>query len=169
MMILELQNAILEMIAKGEPLATTLSALCSKVEAAIPGIAATVLKSDGVRLSTLAAPSLPISYSAAVDGLKIGPYAGSCGTATFLGAPVVVTDIETNPIWADYAALALPLGLKACWSSPINAAIALSVPLPSTTGRAVDRANLSRRLWMRACISARSQSSVRNGWRSVSV
>ncbi len=119
-MILELQNAILEMIAKGQPLATTLSALCSKVEAAIPGITATVLKSDGVRLSTLAAPSLPTSYSAAVDGVKIGPYASSCGTAAFLGSPVVVTDIETNPIWTDYAALALALGLKACWSSPIK-------------------------------------------------
>ncbi|OEC97214.1 EAL domain-containing protein [Rhizobium sp. YK2] len=119
-MILELQNAILEMIAKGEPLATTLSALCSKVEAAVPGIAASVLKSDGVRLSTLAAPSLPASYSAAVDDLKVGPHSGSCGSAAFHGCPVVVTDIETDFRWTHYAAVALPLGLKACWSSPIK-------------------------------------------------
>lgn len=119
-MILELQNAILEMIAKGEPLTTTLSALCSKVEAAIPGITATVLRSDGARLSTLAAPSLPKSYSDAVDNLKVGLSSGSCGAAAYLGSPVVVTDIEADPKWTDHAALALPLGLKACWSSPVK-------------------------------------------------
>ena len=119
-MTLELQNAILEMIAKGEPLTTTLSALCLKVEAAIPDIAVTVLRSDGASLSTLAAPSLPKSYSAAIDNLMVGPCAGSCGTAAFLGSPVVVTDIKTDPLWVDYAALVLPLGLKACWSSPIK-------------------------------------------------
>ncbi|SCB36603.1 putative bifunctional diguanylate cyclase/phosphodiesterase [Rhizobium hainanense] len=121
-MILELQNAILEMIAKGEPLAATLSTLCLMVERAIPGVTATVLKSNGAGLATLAAPSLPQSYSAAVDGLRVGPYAGSCGTAAFLGTPVVVTDIEADRRWADYKALALPLGLRACWSSPIKSA-----------------------------------------------
>jgi diguanylate cyclase (GGDEF)-like protein len=119
-MILELQNAILEMIAKGEPLTTTLSALCSKVEAAIPGITVTVLRSDGARLSTLAAPSLPKSYSDAVDTLKVGLSSGSCGAAAYLCSPVVVTDIETDPRWTDHLALALTLGLKACWSSPIK-------------------------------------------------
>jgi GAF domain-containing protein len=33
---------------------------------------------------------------------------------------VVVADIENDPLWADYRALALPLGLLACWSSPIK-------------------------------------------------
>ena len=121
-MILELQNAILEMIAKGEPLADTLSTLCLMVERAVPGVAATVLRSNGNGLSTLAAPSLPVSYSEAVDTLEIGPFAGSCGTAAFLGIPVVVTDIEADPRWTHYKALALPLGLRACWSSPIKSA-----------------------------------------------
>ena len=35
---------------------------------------------------------------------------------------VEVTDIETDPLWEDYKHLALPLGLRACWSSPIKAA-----------------------------------------------
>jgi hypothetical protein len=42
-MILELQNAILEMIAKGEPLANTVERLCVKVEAAVPEISSSVL------------------------------------------------------------------------------------------------------------------------------
>src|SRR5207342_472784 len=69
----------------------------------------------------LPAPSLPDDYSRALDGLRIGPTAGSCGTAVYRGEPVEVTDIETNPLWADYRALAVPVGLAACWSCPIKA------------------------------------------------
>ena len=119
-MILELQNAILEMIAKGEPLAATVEQLCLRVEAAVPGITASVLILKGGHLHTLAGPSLPLEYSAAIDGLEPGPLAGSCGTAAFLGQPVSVTDIEVDPRWQDFKALALPLGFKACWSSPIK-------------------------------------------------
>ncbi|MBY3034676.1 EAL domain-containing protein [Rhizobium laguerreae] len=119
-MILELQNAILEMIAKGEPLAATIEQLCLRVEAAVPGITASVLTFDGSRLHTLAAPSLPPDYSAAVDNLEAGPLAGSCGAAAYFGEPVVVIDIETDPRWQDFKSLVLPLGFKACWSSPIK-------------------------------------------------
>lgn len=119
-MILTLQNAILEMIAKGEPLASTMAELCSRVEAAIPGISASVLAYDGRCLRTLAAPSLPASYSAAIDNLKAGPSAGSCGTAAYYAEPVIVTDIETDPRWQDYRSLVAPIGIRACWSSPIK-------------------------------------------------
>ncbi len=33
---------------------------------------------------------------------------------------VVVEDIETDPLWADYRHLALPIGLRACWSVPFE-------------------------------------------------
>jgi diguanylate cyclase (GGDEF)-like protein len=119
-MILELQNTILEMIAKGEPLAATLDKLCRKVEVAIPGITASVLTFDGLRLHPLAGPSLPSDYSAALNDLEAGPLAGSCGTAAYRGEPVTVTDIGTDPLWDRFKALALPLGFKACWSTPIK-------------------------------------------------
>ncbi|HET8729680.1 MAG TPA: ATP-binding protein, partial [Moraxellaceae bacterium] len=45
--------------------------------------------------------------------------AGSCGTAMFRGERVVVEDIATDPLWADYRELALGAGLRACWSEPI--------------------------------------------------
>jgi diguanylate cyclase (GGDEF)-like protein len=47
---------------------------------------------------------------------------GSCGTAAFRGEPVEVTDIANDPLWQSYKHLALPLGLRACWSSPIKSA-----------------------------------------------
>ena len=43
---------------------------------------------DGKHLRHGAAPSLPPPYTAAIDGAEIGPCAGSCGTAAYLGEPV---------------------------------------------------------------------------------
>ena len=119
-MILELQNTILEMIAKGLPLATTVERLCLEVEALVPGISVSVLTLDGRCLHPLAGPSLSPQYSAAIDNLEIGPKAGSCGTAAYRGEPVIVTDIETDPLWEDGRAYVMALGFKACWSTPIK-------------------------------------------------
>ena len=46
-----------------------------------------LLSPDGKRLSHGAAPSLPRSYMAAIDGSEIGPSVGSCGTAAYLDRP----------------------------------------------------------------------------------
>ena len=78
-----------------------------------------LLDADGRRLRHAAAPSLPKSYCDAIDGGEIGPEAGSCGTAAFLGHAVYVTDIATDQLWKDYRDIALEHGLRACWSTPI--------------------------------------------------
>lgn len=116
---LELQNKVLERIAKGEPLTETLETLCRLVEARLPGIQCSVLRVENGVLHPLAAPSLPKHYSDALDNLEIGPLAGSCGTAAYYGVPVIVTDIASDARWAKYRALALPLGLLGCWSTPV--------------------------------------------------
>ena len=82
-------------------------------------ILTSILLLDGDRLRTGAAPTLPPAYCEAIDGSAIGPRAGSCGTAAYSALPVYVTDIATDPLWADYKQLALPHGLRACWSTPI--------------------------------------------------
>jgi len=79
-----------------------------------------LLSDDGMHLRHGAAPSLPKDYCEAVDGLEIGPSAGSCGTAAYTGQPVYVTDISTDERWAPYRDIALPHGLRACWSTPIR-------------------------------------------------
>ena len=119
--LLTLRNAILEMIAKGADLKATIDQLCRSIESIAPGVVCSVLQLDPEGfLHPLAAPSLPDAYSAALDGLEIGPAVGSCGTAAFLGEPVIVTDIATDPKWVLFRDAALPLGLKACWSTPIR-------------------------------------------------
>ncbi len=117
---LHLQNIILEMIATGERLDMTMTRLCLEVEKEAPDAICSVLLVDGEgRLHPLAAPSLPPAYSAMLDGIAAGPDVGSCGTAAYLRQPVVVTDIAADPRWARYRHLVLPLGYRACWSSPI--------------------------------------------------
>ncbi|MBN9435516.1 EAL domain-containing protein [Bosea sp. (in: a-proteobacteria)] len=117
-----LQNATLEAIARGEQLAAIMLSLCLRVEAIAPDIVCSVVAADAERrLQPLAAPSLPASYSDALRGAPSGPRAGSCGTAIHRGCAVEVTDIATDPLWQGYEHLVLPLGLRACWSSPIKA------------------------------------------------
>lgn len=117
-----LQNEILEAIAYGEPLVSIVERLCRRAEAVAPGVICSVVTVDDERrLVALAAPSLPSHYTAAVTGLQVGPRVGSCGTCIHRGEPVCVTDIANDPLWAGFEPLVLPLGLKACWSSPIKA------------------------------------------------
>lgn len=80
-----------------------------------------LLSADGKRLFHGAGPNLPGSFREAIDGSEIGPTAGSCGTAAFLGRPVYVSDIASDPLWADYRHLALAHGFRSCWSTPIRA------------------------------------------------
>jgi len=115
------QTRILEMIAVGKPLPDVLAALSTMVERQVPGMLCSVLLLEGDALRHGAAPSLPADYNAAIDGVRIGPAVGSCGTAAFTGKPVVVSDVATDPLWTDFRALALAHGLRACWSFPILA------------------------------------------------
>lgn len=117
-----LQNEILEAVARGESLRTIMERLCLRAEAITQGVICSVVTVDDEnRLVALAAPSLPESYAAAVTGIATGPRVGSCGTAIHRGEPVCVTDIATDPLWQGFESLVLPLGLRACWSSPIKA------------------------------------------------
>jgi len=118
-----LDDTILAMIMGQSPLPAILNALCADIEKHQGGMLCSVLllDADGVTVRHGAAPSLPQEYAQAIDGAKIGPCAGSCGTAIYRKQPVIVSDIATDPLWADYRHLALPHGLRACWSTPIPA------------------------------------------------
>lgn len=116
-----LQHRILESMAREEPLETLMDKACREVERIAPEITASILRvsADG-KLSSLAGPKLPDSYCAALEGVAIGPCVGSCGTAAYLGEPVLVEDIASDPLWIDFKDLALGIGLRSCWSTPIK-------------------------------------------------
>lgn len=115
---------VLELIAGGGELPDVLEALCKRIETHLPGALCSILllDADARHLRHCAAPSLPAAYSRAIDGVAIGPSAGSCGASAFLGEQVIVEDIACSPLWADYLALAEQYGLRACWSTPFFSA-----------------------------------------------
>jgi diguanylate cyclase (GGDEF)-like protein len=107
------------MIATAEPLPDVLDFLSRLIENQAMGSLCSVLLLDRKTLRHGAAPSLPPSYTSAIDGTTIGPSVGSCGTAGYTGKTVIVSDIGTDPKWKDYRELALSHELRACWSVPI--------------------------------------------------
>ena len=115
-------NRVLELAIGDSPLERTLGELIKIVESTsrtqVLG-SILLLDLDGKHLRHGAAPSLPAEYMEAIDGAEIGPSVGSCGTAAYRAQPVFVSDIAEDPLWADFRALALPHGLRACWSIPI--------------------------------------------------
>jgi PAS domain S-box-containing protein len=115
------ENRVLEMVAKGDPLADILDTLCLLVEGQSSGVLASILLMDpnGKQLRHGGAPNLPKAYTEAIDGAFIGPSVGSCGTAAYRAEQVIVSDIATDPLWADFRDLALAHSLRACWSTPI--------------------------------------------------
>jgi signal transduction histidine kinase/CheY-like chemotaxis protein len=110
------------LIAGGNPLPVILEAIVQCVEAEHPEILGSILLLDdsGRHLLHGAAPQLPDFYVQAINGIEVGPDVGSCGTAAFLNERVIVSDIETDPRWANFKALASQAGLASCWSEPIR-------------------------------------------------
>ncbi|GGW08955.1 hypothetical protein GCM10010264_37370 [Streptomyces globisporus] len=116
-------RALLEQIARQAPLEDVLEGMAKAIEELSPGVLVSVLLADedGMHLRHGTAPSLPVFYNEAIDGIATGDGIGSCGTAAHRRQRVIVTDIATDPFWDDFRDLAERAGLAACWSTPILA------------------------------------------------
>jgi formate hydrogenlyase transcriptional activator len=111
----------LKMILLGAPLNEVLTTITRLIEAHSTGMRCSIslLDEDGLHLRYGVAESLPEAYRAATDGICIGPSVGSCGTAAYLGQPVFVSDIASDPRWVKYRHFAIQNGLRAAWSTPM--------------------------------------------------
>ena len=112
---------LLEMIVKGQPLKAILTALVETVEDLLNDVQGAVMlfDEDEGALFNGAAPNLPHSYVSLVDGVRIGPETGSCGTAAWRREAVYVCDTFQDPLWANFVEIAMRHGLRSCWSTPI--------------------------------------------------
>ncbi len=105
-------------------LADTLERMVRIVESKVDGCRCSILllESDGEHVAVGAGPSMPVEYNRAVQGLRIGPMVGSCGTAAYWNVPVVVENIYEDPLWKDLREAAKIAGVSACWSVPVTGA-----------------------------------------------
>lgn len=114
------RSGILELIVGNAPLTNVLTEIVLGIETLNPTMLCTVVLIENSKIKIGAAPSLPKIYNDSIEGVTIGPEAGSCGTAAYTGKRVVVEDIGTSPLWKNYKDIALSVGLSSCWSEPIR-------------------------------------------------
>ena len=117
------QNRVLQRIVTGAKLEDTLEEIVRLVEGQVPGALGVVYVRDrgAEHLRFVAGASLPESYRRVVEIVPIGPCAGSCGTAAFHKRPVSCPDLETDPRWTRWGALAVEHGLRSVFSAPLLA------------------------------------------------
>lgn len=121
-MLLSLEKEVLELnINPAASLKNTIDFFLAGMENFNPGLVGSVLllDEDGKTVRHLSSPSLPDGFIKKIDGLTIGPEAGSCGTAIFLRKVIAVPDIKNDPLWKNYKQLAAKFKLTGCWSYPI--------------------------------------------------
>ena len=116
------EASVLESMSAGMPLPAVLDQICLGMEGMIDGALTSILLVEPAtgRLRHGAAPSLPADYNAAIDGMTTGEGRCSCGTAAHRREPVIVIDIDRDPLWQDFRHLTRPHGLRACWSLPLT-------------------------------------------------
>src|ERR1700732_442431 len=112
---------ILRMILAGASLKEVLTSVARVVESHREGMLCSVwlLDQDHLHMRAIAAPTLPESYVAALDGFAVGPQGGSCGAAVNQRKPVFVSDVLTDPILEQVRDIIAAHGIRACWSAPI--------------------------------------------------
>jgi PAS domain S-box-containing protein len=123
------ENRLLEMVAGGNSISEILDELCRLVEATATASYCSVVLVDrsGSHLEHGAAPSLPPTFTAAIEGRPVNADSGPCAMSAFLNEQVISVDLALETRWEDYqwCPMALAHGLRSCWSTPIS----------STTGK----------------------------------
>src|SRR6478736_10167576 len=110
------ENQLLQMVARGDPLADVHASLCLFVEDAAPEcICGTYLVDWTVpAFKKGAAPSLPGTFLDAVEGLPVRTELCPCGVAALEKRQVIAEDLASDPLWRDtpYRGLLLSHGLE---------------------------------------------------------
>ena len=119
--LLNIQKDALGKLVKGYALKEILDVLAKGFEEIFISAKCSILlfNKENQRLYNCSSPSLPEEYLNYLNGAKIGPSMGSCGTAVYEGEIVIVENIATDPLWAVARDVAFSHGLVSCWSCPV--------------------------------------------------
>lgn len=128
---LKLNKEILKMVARQKPIKDTLNVLAERMEDLLKGLQVCVLLLEEEQLFVKAAPSLPMEFIEKIDGLP-------CSIVAASKEQVLISNLHTNPFYADCRDLAKQYSITLCWSTPIissNGAILGTFAFYSTTSR----------------------------------
>jgi PAS domain S-box-containing protein len=120
--ILGLQSFFINKITQGDSLSNILENLSTSLEEYFHRkiyCSILLLSNDNI-LTVGAAPNVPEGFIKAIHPLKVGPQAGSCGTAVYRDEPVISPEIMGDPLWGELAEVAFQYDIQACWSIPIK-------------------------------------------------
>ena len=120
--LLRLQKNILEAVALGSRTQFVLDLLCTSAEAMVADSLASIMlySEDRSCLNVAAAPSAPADVIELLNGMVPGEQSGSCGTAVFAEAPVIVCNTLHDIRWSNLKSIAEQTGIRACWSLPVR-------------------------------------------------
>jgi len=119
--VMEEERHVLELIASGATLKEVLERLTLAVEAIVPEATCSVLLVDRDHncLRQGAAPHLAAEYWAACEGLPIADF-GCCPSAVLHNRISISEDLLTDPMWAAAREDVARLGMRSCWSVPVQ-------------------------------------------------
>jgi signal transduction histidine kinase len=108
------------LVARRVAFADVLDLLARLIEQQTDGLLCSILLADpdNRELRIGAAPNVPSQFRQLLENVPIGPNVGSCGTAAYRRETVVIADIASDPLCADFVCAALDDEIRACWSTP---------------------------------------------------
>ena len=115
-------NEVMAELIKGSALNDIFNSLLNKIEQENPFTRCSILLFDSNEqyLSSVASPSLPYFYNAAIDDLRISTDDPRDGLVSmFSKKRAIAHDIKSDSRWKKHTALASMASIGSCWSEPI--------------------------------------------------
>ncbi len=114
-------QSIYELISQRAPLDVVLSAITSVMENELPDALVSVMlyNPETDTLDMAAGSSFSETYRSAMQGIKLGPYMGACGSAAYNRELTICDDLATDRRWKGFHDIVAREGLAACWSTPL--------------------------------------------------
>ncbi len=119
--LLEAQNAVLELIAKGAPAERSLGELLDRMSELVDchSCAAYVFDGAGKRIAFVASRCSSDAVRTALAALPVRPASDPIGTAQFRCEPVLVPDAAAEQRWPAFRGVLATLGIAGTWAHPV--------------------------------------------------
>jgi PAS domain S-box-containing protein len=116
-----IQNLALQKFAQGCSVNEVMDVLSNGIEEKFPDSLCSilVLNDEEKSLYNCSSPSLPSEFIQAINGLKVGPMNGSCGSAAYKKELVKIEDMTKDPLCKKFRSYVSTYKLNSCWSHPI--------------------------------------------------